>query len=489
MRLFIATLSTETNTFCSLPTAMSGFEEFYLRHGNATQDVPNLMTEALHLWRSRAEALGWEVIESLSAIAEPAGPTVRSCYEALSGEILADLEAAGGADIILLQLHGAMVAEHLEDCEGDLLERIRARCPEATLGALLDLHCHLTDKMLTASDLLVCFKEYPHDDATARADEVFDLAVRTRAENIRPRMAMFDCRMINLYLTKSGAMKDFVARLSAAEKLDGVLSVSLSHAFPWGDVSDVGARTLVVTDRDEALARSMAEQLGREFYDLREQVTIPYLSMAEAIERTETTASQLTVLADMGDNTGGGSPGDTTALLQALLEGGIRNFACGIIWDPGAVRICCDAGVGSRLKLRIGGKASSVSGFPIDIEARIMNIQSDLGQHIGPSLEPLGTLVWLRLDDDVDILINNLRTQVYHPEAFEQIGVRLADKKAVALKSMFHFYSAFSEVSDHILQVATPGGTSPDFEKIALTKIKTPFWPQVPSPFGPHRDA
>ena len=87
MRLFIATLSTETNTFCTMPTAMAGFSEFYLRHGTATDDVPNLMTEALHLWRARAEALEWDVVESLTAIAEPAGPMVRVTYETLRDEI------------------------------------------------------------------------------------------------------------------------------------------------------------------------------------------------------------------------------------------------------------------------------------------------------------------------------------------------------------------------------------------------------------------
>lgn len=96
MRLFMATLSTETNTFSPMPTGLSGFEDFYLRHGTATQDPPNLMTEALHLWRAKAEALGWEVVESLAAIAEPAGLTVAGTYDRLKAEILEDLTAAAG---------------------------------------------------------------------------------------------------------------------------------------------------------------------------------------------------------------------------------------------------------------------------------------------------------------------------------------------------------------------------------------------------------
>ncbi|WP_170336160.1 M81 family metallopeptidase [Ruegeria arenilitoris] len=483
MKLFIATLSTETNTFCTMPTAMSGFEDYFLRHGAATQEPPNLMTEALHVWRDKAEALGWQVIESLTAVAEPAGPTTRSCYDALSGEILSDLAECGGADIILLQLHGAMVAEHIEDCEGDLLARARALCPEATIGVSLDLHSHLTEKMLEASDLIVHFREYPHDDATACAVELFDLARRAHAGEITPKMAYFDTRMVNLYLTKAGAMKDFVTEMAAAQLGPGVLSVSLSHGFPWADVEDVGARMLVITDDQPHLAAQIAEELGRRFFDQRYEVTTRYLPISEALEQVGT-RSGLCVLADMGDNSGGGAPGDATHLLNAMMAHGMTNFASGLFWDPGVVRICQDAGIGSRLTLRLGGKTGVVSGDPIDLTAQVMNIQTGLGQHLGTGLEPMGTVVWLRLEGDIDLLVNDLRVQVYHPEAFEQIGIRLAEKSVVAVKSLFHFYGTFSQISDHILQVASPGGTQPAFHNLALTKRKLPFWPAVAQPFA-----
>ncbi len=482
MKLFIATLSTETNTFCTMPTAMSGFEDYFLRHGTATQEPPNLMTEALHLWRDRAETLGWQVVESLTAIAEPAGLTTRSCYDELSGEILSDLAECGGADVILLQLHGAMVAEHIEDCEGDILTRVRKLCPNATIGVSLDLHSHLTKKMLNASDLIVHFREYPHDDATACAAELFDLAKRAHAGEIAPKMAFFDTRMMNLYLTKAGAMKDFVAEMAAAQARPGLLSVSLSHGFPWADVEDVGARMLVIADGQAQLAAQLAEELGRRFFELRNEVTTRYLPISEALDHIGTRFG-LYVLADMGDNSGGGAPGDATHLLKGMLARGMTHFASGLFWDPGVVRICQDAGIGSRLKLRLGGKTGVVSGDPIDLIARVMNIETGLGQHLGTGLEPMGTVVWLRLDGEIDLLVNDLRVQVYHPEAFEQIGIRLAEKSVVAVKSLFHFYGPFSQISDHILQVASPGGTQPAFHDLALTKRKLPFWPSVAQPF------
>lgn len=478
MRLFIATLSTETNTFSAMPTAMSGFEAYFLRHGDATGEAPNLMTEALHVWRHRAEAIGWEVTESLAAIAEPAGRTTAACYAALRGEILRDLENAGGADVILLQLHGAMVADGVDDCEGDLLDHVRRACPEATIGVSLDPHCHLTPQMLGAADLILCFKEYPHDDASDRAHELFDLAQQAAAGRVRPVMRDFDCGMIHLYLTKAGAMRGFVDRMTALEAEPGILSVSLVHGFPWADVERVGARVLVVTDGDAALAATTAEALGRAFYDLRDAVTLRPVPLDDALSDAAQSPERPVVLADMGDNSGGGAPGDSTFVLQAILARSLSRVATGIYWDPVVVGICVDAGIGAELRLRLGGKVSVDSGDPVDITARVMNIASGLGQHLGKGREPLGTVVWLRTGDEVDILVNDLRTQVYHPEAFTQMGIDLTAKSIITVKSLFHFYAPFQVIAPRIIQMATPGGTCPDFRALTYTKRGADYWPR-----------
>ncbi|WP_299849982.1 M81 family metallopeptidase [uncultured Roseovarius sp.] len=478
MRLFIATLSTETNTFCTMPTGMSGFEEYFLRHGDASKSQPNLMTEALHVWRRNAEALGWSITESLAAIAEPAGPTIASCYKALRDEILGDLEKAGGADIVLLQLHGAMISQQVEDCEGDIVACVRNLCPDAVIGISLDLHCHLTQKMMDACDLIICFKEYPHDDASDRAEELFDLAHRTAVGQIKPTMAMFDCNMINVYLTKTGAMRKFVDGMSTYEKKPGILSISLAHGFPWADVKDVGARMLAVTDDNANLAAQTAETLGKEFFDLRHDVTDQFVSMEMALDIAESATRGPVVLADMGDNSGGGAPGDATFLLRATLDRGLTNVVTGIFWDPVVVRICEDAGEGATLNLRIGGKTGLASGIPVDISGTVMKIADGLGQHLGLGLEPLGKMVWIRCENSLDIVVNDLRTQVYHPEALEQLGIDLSEKSIVCVKSMFHFFTPFQKIAAQIVQVATPGGTSQDFATLRYSKRDNCFWPK-----------
>ncbi|RWF05577.1 MAG: M81 family peptidase [Mesorhizobium sp.] len=480
----MATLSTETNTFSPVPTGLRNYEDYFLRHGTATQDPPNLMTEALHVWRSRGAARDWTITESLSAIAEPAGRTTRAAYAALKEEILRDLRAACPVDIVLLQLHGAMAAEGCDDCEADVVAAVRAICPEAIIGVALDCHCHLTDALLSQADLVICFKEYPHDDASARAEELFDLALRAHDGEISPVMALFDCRMVSLFLTKQGAMLDFVAKMKATEMEPGILSVSLGHGFPWADLPDAGARMLVVADSDMALARGTAVRLGRAFFDLRHHLVPNYPDLQTGLDRARAALSGPVVLADMSDNPGGGAPGDAVHVLRELLAQGVTNVASGLYWDPMAVRQCENAGEGAEIQLRLGGKTEPASGQPLDISGRIMRIISGLGQHLGAGLEPLGTMVWLKMPGDIDLVINDLRTQVYHPEAFEQLGVRLAKKRLIVVKSLFHFYGPFSAIASEIIFCATPGRVNPNTGLIPFTRRDMNFWPRIGDPFA-----
>jgi microcystin degradation protein MlrC len=172
MRVFTASLATETNTFAPIPTDLRSFEEAGLYPPGKHPDGPTLVTSPLWVLRRRA-AEGIEVVEGTCAWAEPAGTVARAVYEELRDRILAELDAALPVDAVCLGLHGAMVAHGYDDCEGDLLARIRKRVsPDVPIGAELDPHCHMTEQMVAAADLLICFKEFPHTDFVERAEEV-----------------------------------------------------------------------------------------------------------------------------------------------------------------------------------------------------------------------------------------------------------------------------------------------------------------------------
>ncbi|MBM3573899.1 MAG: M81 family metallopeptidase, partial [Alphaproteobacteria bacterium] len=416
MKVFIACLGTETNTFVPFPTGKRNFESCGVYHGDATRHTPNLFSAPLHAWRQQAEARGWQVVESLFAFAEPAGITVRAVYEGYRDEILADLQRALPVDIVLISMHGAMVADGYDDCEGDLLGRVREIAgPKATVGGELDLHCHITQAMLTHADALVTFKEYPHIDTAERAEELFEVCAGKAEGRTRPAMACFDCRMVGMYRTPVEPMKSFVARMQALEGKDGILSVSMGHGFPWGDVAEVGTQMLVIADGDKARAMKLAEQLGRELFAMRDATLVKYWKPDDAIaEAAAQPGGKPIVLADVADNAGGGSPSDSTFVLDALLKRAVKGALVGLLWDPIAFQIAEEAGEGATLAMRIGGKSGPISGAPLDLEVTVRKLAYECRQSFGKAKAKTGNLAWLSADG-IDIVVNTHRTQLFHP--------------------------------------------------------------------------
>jgi microcystin degradation protein MlrC len=483
MKVFIAGLSTETNSFSPLPTGMLSFEETIIHHGNATADPVQYWTAPLHIWKNRSAEKGWQVIESLSAHAQPAGLTVRSVYEGFRDEILQDLKKSGPVDIILLALHGAMIADGYDDCEGDLIKECRAICPDAVIGGLLDPHCHLTDMMMSNADLLVPFKEYPHIDIPERAEDLFSLAKETALKNISPVMRDYDCRMILALPTPSGLMRTFVDDMIAREGKDGILSLSIAHGFPWGDHERTGTRALAICDGDAAYAQKTATELGQKLYAMRHDLLGENISIDQALDMAQAESDGPVVLADMSDNAGGGAPSDSTFLLRAILDRGMTSVVSGIFWDPIAVRICREAGVGASLMLRLGGKCGPMSGDPLDLKVTVRACLSNAAQKFGKLPVPMGEAVWLECDG-VDIVVNDVRTQTFHPMAFEQMGINLQDRKYICVKSSNHYQAGFNPIAAKVIPIATPGAITPDFANIPYKNRKPNYWPKTEDPFA-----
>jgi microcystin degradation protein MlrC len=256
MRLFSATIATETNTFSPLPTSLDAYKEsVFLRPGEHPTDAPRMCTAPLFVARRRAAAEGFTLIEGSCFAASPAGTTNRADYEFMRDEILAQLKAALPLDGVLFGLHGAMVAHGYDDVEGDVLERARAIVgPECVIGVELDPHCHLTVKRVRLADITILYKEFPHTDVVERAEDLLTLVLRTIRKQVRPTTSLFDCRQIGSYPTTLPLMRAFVDKTAAMEGKDGVLSVSIGHCFPYADVPELTGRILVITDNDKAKA-------------------------------------------------------------------------------------------------------------------------------------------------------------------------------------------------------------------------------------------
>lgn len=484
MRMFVASLATESNTFAPLPVDRSAFERAFYAPPGTHPATPTLCSAPIVAARRRAETDGFTLIEGTCAWAEPAGLVARQAHESLRDEILAQLSAAMPVDIALFGLHGAMVADGYEDCEGDLLERARAIVgPQAVLGCELDMHCHLTQKRVAACDLVVLFKEFPHTDFLARAEELVDLALRTARGEIRPATGLFDCRMVDGgFMTSHPKGRAFVDRIQAMEGRDGVLSISIGHGFYAADVPEVGNKVVVYTDADQAQADALAERIGRELIGMRRSAVSPHLKPAESIAVARAHPSGPVVLADRWDNPGGGVPGDGTIMIEELLRHPDLPAAVGVLWDPIAVEFCRGAGVGGRLWLRIGGKATPVSGRPVDAHVVVKALSPDLVIPFEQSLVSLGPAAAVSIGS-LDIVLGSTRAQTFSPEAFTKLGIDLAGKKVVVVKSSNHFYAAFSKVAAAIHHLDCGGPFPPDPAAIVYERARRPLAPMDANPW------
>lgn len=482
MKVLIAGIATETNSFSPIPTGAQSFEETFLSRG-ATEEAPNLFSAPLHEWRAAAEARGWDVVESLSAFAQPAGPTIRAVYEGYRDEILADIEAAR-PDIVLFSMHGAMIAEGYDGCEGDLATRARAILGEgAVIGMELDPHHHLTEEMMEAMDAIVAYKEYPHTDSRERARELFSIVADTAEGKIRPVMRDHDCRMLTMYHTPFEPMRGFVDAMMAREGRDGILSLSLTHGFPWGDSPRVGTRMIAITDGDAEKAEAVAREFADRLWGLREQLRADYPTIPEALDRVQAGERFPFVLADFADNAGGGAPSDSTFVLKEVLDRGMSDIALGIYWDPVLVRMCTEAGVGTCMDVRLGGKLGKASGDPVDLRVTVRAVKNDMRQELGGSHMPMGNAVWLETDGGVHLVVNDLRSQTFHPSAFTDLGIDLGAMKAVVVKSSQHFYAGFAPIASEVIHMKGPGAITPDFTIIPFTKRDDRYWPKTENPF------
>ena len=489
MKIFSAFLATETNTYAAAPTGWGGFLEYGIFHGDAsTRDPQGIGGSMVELRRLLATGQH-ELVESVSAFAQPLGRTVRAVYERLRDDILGDLQAtisAGPIDGVILLLHGAMVADGYDDCEGDLIARVRALVgPDVPIGVELDLHCHCTALMQRSADAIIAYKEYPHVDALQRLEELLRIVLDTARGRLRPTTAMFDCKMVGLWHTTREPMAGFVRRMQAVEQAPGVLSVSLGHGFPWGDVPESGARLWVVTDHDPGLAAALAEQLGREFWALRHETVTPMLTIAAALDQAAQANDGPVVIADIADNAGGGAMSDSSFILQALLARGTRDVAIGAFWDLGAIQICRDAGVGARIALRIGGKCGPASGEPVDLEVVVKGIVDNhfqLGLNSNDERAPLGPSVWVQAAGGLDIVLVSVRSQTFSPGVFSGLGIELESKRLIVVKSTQHFHAQFAPLAREILYVTTPGAISMDFAALPYRVRDLDYWPRVADP-------
>lgn len=483
MKIFVAALGAETNSFVPFRTTLETFRSTHLVYPEEewSGDIAN---------NGHAEFIksaldnGHEVVRGTLAYSEPFGEVEDETYLALKNGILSQIKDAAPFDIILLNLHGAMISQSETDCEGDLLASIRRLAGKDTvIGALLDLHAHLSEKMIASASILIPFKEYPHIDFAERARALYHLCEKAAYGVINPQMRVADCRSIGAFPTTSPPMSVFVQEMRDMANADQrVLDVSLVHSFPWGDSPDAGVKALAITNDDPSLAEKLSEKVRDRFLAIREEANSEPMSLRDGVqEARQWQGYKPLIIADTSDNPGGGAPGDATFLLTELIRAGINGILAGAIVDPFVVKAAFRAGLNGALNISVGGKMSpQFSGQPLNVDATVTALNDQGVQHFGHGADratiELGRMAGLR-SSCADIAVCERRTQTLSPDAFRSVGFDPANYRIVLVKSSNHFRALFENQAGKIISVGTMGSLMTDFTRLPYRRIPAGLWP------------
>ena len=484
MRVFIAMLSHETNTFSTIATDRRQFETRELRYGGEILEVYRGTATCLGGMIDGAAARGLTLLPSLAAAASPAGRVSTEFYESAKARICDDLRVAGRLDGVLLDLHGAMVPETVDDGEGDLLRAVRGVVgPDIPIGVTLDFHANVTAEMVSHATLLHGYKTYPHIDMGERGREAATRVADVLAGKIRPTVAFRQPRLlppIASQLTARGPMRRLYDLADDMERDPRVVSVSIFAGFPLADIHDAGLSIYVATNEDAALAAKLADQLESVAWEHRREFVHHAVPVQEAVAEALTLEVRPVVLADIADNTGGGAAGDGTEILRELLRVDAPSATVACIWDPEAAAACTRAGRGATLTLEIGGKIDDRHGRPVTMTGRVSAVSNGNFVHKGPMLRGLpgrlGPTAVLQ-SGGVKVILISHRWQTLDPEMIRLVGIDPTRERIVVVKSTIHYRAAFEPIAARIIEVDAPGLSSSNLDRFAFTHVRRPIFP------------
>jgi microcystin degradation protein MlrC len=477
-------VSHETNTFSTVSTDRAQFEARHLHYGGEILETFRGTGTCLGGMIEAAARHGATLVPSVAAAASPAGRVTRDVYEHVKARVLADLRAAGRLDGVLLDLHGAMVPEGVDDGEGDLIGAVRQVVgPDVPIAVTLDFHANLGADTVRGADLLHGYRTYPHVDMAERGVEAAERLIDMLRGRIRPTAAWRKPPLLpplGSQSTLRGPMRRLYDLADELEQDPRVVSISIFAGFPFADIPDAGLGVYVVTNDDRGLAEALAERLARAAWERRHEFVHAALPVKEAVARAMAAEGGPIVLADMADNTGGGAAGDGTEILRELCRVGARSAVVACLWDPAAVGACAKAGPGARLTLRIGGKVDDRHGAPLEVTGTVRTLSDGRFVHKGPMMRGLpgrlGTTAVLDVDD-VKVILISYRWQTLDPEMLRFVGLDPLGEKILVLKSTIHYRAAFEPIAREIIEVDAPGLSSSNLGRFDFKRIRRPIFP------------
>ena len=468
-RVIVGGISHETSTFTPIATTRQSYEERFLLRGGEILKVMQGTNTTIGGFIDGAKRHSFELIPTLLAEAHTSAPTPRPAFDDLVDELLDGIENAGPVAGILLELHGSMCAGDLDgpdavpDAEGHILTRVREITgPDVPILAELDIHSNVTPLMVEMADVLIGRRSYPEIDMAERARDCADVLARIWNEGLRPTMALHQIPMVwgMNQVTAHSPMKEAIAELHRIEAQPGVVCGSIATCYFLADVPDMGASVYVVTDNNPAAAQQYADELGQWCYERRADWHFDMPTTSEALAESQAAGCFPVIFADMRDNTGGGSPGDSTGTLRAFVEAGVRDACVLNITDPEAAQQCHAAGAGATLTLDIGGKSSPLQGATVPMTARVIAVSDGKFKYDGPMFAGLESDLGLSAhieQDGIHVLLTTHREQPFDTAFARTLQLDPRQMRYIGVKSAAHFRAGFEAWAGAIYVVSEPG--------------------------------
>lgn len=488
MKLVIAQMKHETNTFSPVPTplarfAVGGGEPL---SGEAALRACRGTGSALAAFVELAEAAGAQIVLPIAASAWPSGPVQDAAFETIASRICEAV--AQGCDGVMLDLHGAMVTQSLDDGEGELLRRIRAVAPGVPVGVALDMHTNLYDAMAEHSSVIAGYQTYPHVDMHGTGLRAGRALLAQLAGRARPAMAWGRRPMLPHVMrqgTHDGPNRALQARCREMEA-QGALCASVFVGFPNADIEYAGLSAVVVTDGDPAQAQRWCDELLDAAWAQRAGFVFQPEPLAESIERARALAGEggPVVLLDHCDNCASGGTMDTTTVLAEVLKAGLQDVAVFAIYDPQAARAMAAAGVGASLTLPLGGKmdmpALGLRGQPLTVSGRVTRIVDGRYRNQGPmsagDLNDMG-LTCVLDTGDVEIVVISEHVEPHDLAAFTAVGIAPQRKRFLMLKSRVHWRAGLQPLARAIVECNGTGVCTSDYQAMGLHRVRRPIYP------------
>ncbi len=467
-RIAVGGFQHETNTFASTSASFADFELHDawpgLTRGPALFDAVAGLNLALEAFIRESRDDGHELVPLLWASAEPSSRVTEDAFERITAMMVEDLARLGPFDGVFLDLHGAMVTEHLEDGEGEVLARVRRAVGDVPVVNSLDLHANVTERMVAIASAMAIYRTYPHVDMDATGRRCYRLMRHLLAGSVLHKGFARSPFLVPLPAQWTGAppARDLYDAVAARE-LEGLAGCDLALGFPPADIAECGPAT-VAYDPDPGRAREAAEGIMAAFVDAEDRFDNRLLDADSAVLAAMAEPRGPVILADAQDNPGAGATSDTVGILEALVRHHARKAAVALLWDPEVARRAHAEGVGSTFDAPLGGKSGRPGQSPMRARFRVERLGNGIFECHGvmyrgvtTNLGPVALLSVADADCDVAVIVSSHRFQNLDQACFRHIGVEPTDRHILVVKSTVHFRADYDPIAARTIVVESPG--------------------------------